>query len=327
MHPSTSTQPVTLAEAFKNAGKQKVHATDPLTGESGEFYKMQDMSSAICNATNITGEASQMEAVDIRDNKLYWITKMADGKCWMTENLDLDLISDPQATGYVALTSENTNLTLYGSKGYDNTVVSDESNGYSCSNDSPTCEGGIITWLPERDTIPPSDLNSTTWKNDKNNPYSYDSGSSSSAHNSYGTYYNWTASIASNNSSSYTGGVAANSICPKGWRLPNTASMEGGYEFSKLLYAYNISKDNKNTDGYASNRYSEILSAPLYFIRSGRVASGSLYGINDTGFYVSNAILDSNRIYTIRFYSTANILNIKYSDSKEYGYTLRCLAE
>ena len=327
MHPHTKTDVVTLAKAYQNAHKQKVQATDPVTGQSGEFYTMQDMSSAICDAANVMGEASQMEAVDIRDNKLYWITKMADGKCWMTENLDLDLISDPQAENYVALTSENTNLTLYGSNGYDNTVVSGVSNGYSCNNDSPICENGVITWLPERTTIPPSDLNSTTWKGDNSNPYSYDKGNYEpdgykDGHGKSGNYYNWTAAIASNNSSSYTGGVAANSICPKGWRLPNTEA----YEFSKLLYAYGVTKDDKNGSGYATGGYNKMIANPLYFVKTGAVDDGSLNYLSTYGYYESSSISSTSKNHLLFFTNSVYIVP-NYNYGKDKGLSIRCISE
>lgn len=329
MHPSSSTQPVTLVEAFKNAGKQKVPATDPITGESGEYYKMQDMNTTICSSANITGEASQMEAVDIRDDKLYWITKMADGKCWMTENLDLDLETTP--TSVATLTSENTNLKLYGSMGYTT------ANGYSCSNDSPACENGIITWAPERATIPEGSLSSATWQNDYNNPYSYDNGLATpkgkmGGHGYTGNYYNWTASIASNASNSYTTSVAANSICPKGWRLPNAASMEGGYEFSELFYAYGVTKDDKNGSGYATGGYNNLVGPPLYFAPSGFITGGQMSSYDNYGYYWSNAPRDSKGSYTLYFGSGSNqIWPASYGNSdfmgRFGGRSLRCLAE
>ena len=335
MHPSSSTRPITLSQAYKLNGKSKVSATDPITGESGEYYKMQDMNTTICSSANITGEASQMEAVDIRDNKLYWITKMADGKCWMTENLDLDLISDPQAEGYVALTSENTNLTIYGSHGYDNIVVSGESNGYSCSNNSPTCENGIVTWLPERATIQPSDLSSTTWKNSNTNPYSYDRGNYEpdgykNGHGKSGNYYNWTAAIASNNSSSYIGGVAANSICPKGWRLPNSKA----YEFSKLFYAYGVTKDSTNGNGYATGGYNKLIGSPLYFVKSSFLNSGTITSRTNNGYYWYSSAHDSGYSFLLNFNN--NVINTAiYSGHDGYGIyynrysgmSIRCLAE
>ena len=346
-HPSSATRPVTLAKAFENAGKQKVHATDPLTGESGEFYKMQDMTSAICNATNVMGEASQIKLVDTRDNKLYWVTKLRTdaiddtiGQCWMTRNLDLDLISDPQAEEYVALTSNNTNLKLYGSYGYDS------SNGYICSNDNPTCENGVITWMPERSTIQNGDLDSNTWKNKQSTPYSYDRGliapnGNMNGHGFTGNYYNWTAAVASNNSSSYNGGGnAANSVCPKGWRLPNVLPEKvNGYEFSRLFYAYGITKDATNGTGYAgsnSQGLSRIISSPLYFVRSGQLYTNSIRNYNSNGHYWSSAADSSSfggfyysyyLVFSSGGISPSFYVNVGYESSRSYGQSIRCLAE
>ncbi|MBR2993912.1 hypothetical protein IKF43_00765 [Candidatus Saccharibacteria bacterium] len=342
LHPSTSTQPITLAEAFKNAGKQKIQATDPLTGESGEYYTMQDMTTAICNATYVFGTASELELVDTRDNKLYWVAKLQNdasdnrnGQCWMTENLDLGLETTP--TNAVKLTSENTNLKLYGSYGYDT------ANGYTCTNSSDPgtttsadCSGvnEVITWVPERATIPEGSLSSTTWQNDNNNPYSYDNGlvtpnGAMDGHGYTGNYYNWTAAIASNNSSSYSTNntIAANSICPKGWRLPNAASMAGGYEFSKLLYAYSITKDDQNTAGYAGTAsvgYTEMLANPLYFVRAGDVWKGIFYGENN-GYYWSNAVNNTGSAYGLGFLPSN--VSPAASYSKGEGFSIRCVAE
>ena len=44
LHPSTAPHPTdTIEHAFALAGKSKVQVTDPITGQSGSFYKMQDM--------------------------------------------------------------------------------------------------------------------------------------------------------------------------------------------------------------------------------------------------------------------------------------------
>ena len=75
--------PKTLEMAYADAGKTKLNG----------YYKMQDMSSAICADAEVVDEGSQMQVIDTRDNKVYWVTKLQDGKCWMTQNLDLDLDS------------------------------------------------------------------------------------------------------------------------------------------------------------------------------------------------------------------------------------------
>ncbi|MBR2994283.1 hypothetical protein IKF43_02755 [Candidatus Saccharibacteria bacterium] len=334
-HPSSAVQPTTLAEAFKNAGKSKVPIVDPSTGETNYYYKMQDMSSSICNAANVFGTASDLEVVDTRDNSIYWVTKLKTdymddnvGQCWMTENLDLDF-NTTKPDGSIAMrtfTSNDTNLTLYGSYGYDS------NNGYTCSNTATTTNctssGEIISWTPERATIAPEDLSSTTWKNDNSNPYSYDRGNVEpdgykDGHGKAGNYYNWTATIASNSSNSYTSGNATNSICPKGWRLPDTRT----YEFSKLLYAYDITKDDKNTAGYAdgSTSFNKMVSSPLYFVRSGYVNNGSLSNSAGSGDYWSSAV-DSASFAFDQYFNSSSV-RPAYSNSGSYGLSVRCLAE
>ena len=105
-HPSSSPKPVpTIEDAYELAGKTKVdHILDPETGEYGSYYTMQDMTTGICEAVSLVDEATETKLVDVRDNKLYYVTKLQDGHCWMTQNLDLDLDSS------VALTSETTDL-------------------------------------------------------------------------------------------------------------------------------------------------------------------------------------------------------------------------
>ena len=60
---------------------------------------MQDMTSNICqdtkaaNGANTVTPGNEVEKrlIDVRDGKEYWVAKLADGNCWMTQNLALDL--------------------------------------------------------------------------------------------------------------------------------------------------------------------------------------------------------------------------------------------
>ncbi len=73
---------------------------------------MQDMTSNICqdtkaaNGANTVTPGNEVEKrlIDVRDGKEYWVAKLADGNCWMTQNLALDLNSSK------ALTSSDTDL-------------------------------------------------------------------------------------------------------------------------------------------------------------------------------------------------------------------------
>ena len=336
LHPSPNdpTNLVTLKMAFDNV----YHETGQVQLEENgpSYYTMQSMTSAICNAANVMGEASQMQLIDTRDNSLYWVTKLQDGKCWMTQNLDLDL--ETTATNVAALTSANTDLKTYGSKGYDS------SNGYACSNAATTtnctAEGEVITWTPENATIAQDALNSTTWKNDYNNPYSYDAGEGTvkdgsnpyDGHFNTGNYYNWTAAIASNNSASFNyssfGDINTNpqnSVCPKGWRLPTIANndvfpgtVEGSVnEFRRLNVLYN---------GNLTNNGNALMQAPLYFNRSGGVNGGSVYYAGSSAYYWSSTVGNGDYAYRLGFISGS--VNPEGNDYGRYfGFSVRCVAE
>ncbi len=50
--------------------------------------EMQQMTSNVCKSA---ADGLEGRLKDTRDNKVYWIGKLKDGNCWMTQNLDLDL--------------------------------------------------------------------------------------------------------------------------------------------------------------------------------------------------------------------------------------------
>ena len=50
-----------------------------------QIDNMQEMTAEICQAST---ENETKRLTDTRDGKKYWVTKLADGNCWMTQNLD-----------------------------------------------------------------------------------------------------------------------------------------------------------------------------------------------------------------------------------------------
>ena len=327
IHPDDGSATLTsLKEAF-DAAYEGDEASHQKTVDGVAYYTMQSMAPAICNAANLIGEVSQMQLVDARDDSIYWVTKLEDGWCWMTQNLAIDLDS----TGALALNSLNTDINQYGSNGYNS------ANGYTCSNEAADCAGGTITWVPERSTIDGrSNLNSTNWVNDYYNPYSYNPGATAivdenglaEGHRLSGNYYNWTAAIASNYSGGFSQNTLAdisgnpkNSVCPKGWRLP-TISDETGYEvgstneFRRLNILYN---------GNVTNNPTKLMNAPLYLARSGCVLGGSLLYAGSSGYYWSSTV--KNGSYSYRWYFNSSIVNPENDVIyREYGFSVRCVA-
>ena len=348
LHPSTTTvlPTTTLESAFASAGKsKKTGVVDPVTGQTGDFYKMQDMNSSICDAVtpNDNPGYDEIQLVDDRDNKIYWVAKLKDGHCWMTQNLDLDL--SPSRV----LTSGDTDLN-------DNSLLGAYYTGYSYNASSR-----VISWKPTNITRDYQGGTGTGWSNNSNVAYSLDPGNwywdgddstpncnyldstkgcthftqnatGANAHLSVGNYYNWSAAIASDGSSSLSSSTynnitlnPQNSICPKGWRLPTISNVpyttvNSTSEFGRLNQLYN---GGGSTDP-------KLISAPLWFVRSGSIYSGSFNNAGSEAYYWSSTVYSSNSAYHLIFAQSSVDPAIYDLDFRLYGRrrgrSVRCVA-
>ena len=136
----------------------------------------------------------QYQLKDNRDQKDYYVAKLADGNVWMTQNLDHDIVT---TTGFYT---------------YDNTDI-----GHGATlNTNATWTASTATYA----------TNDTTWVWLTDAPESYNPGDlcwngtirsvingtittdtvacGNDKHYHIGNYYNWTAAVAMNNSSSYS---------------------------------------------------------------------------------------------------------------------------
>ena len=293
-------------------GQVKYLLTHPYSTDEHIYY-MQEVDTW----KNTLALEQSVQAIDKRDGKKYWVAKLKDGNIWMTQNLDLDL--DPAKP----LTSNDTDLT-------DHSLTGAYADNYSYDPNT-----GITTWTPERGTIDFQNTTVTGWVNDDNNPYSANkTDSTETGHISLGNYYNWSAAIASNNSSSLTQDTISNisdnpknSICPKGWRLPTISSQSAGdtsstNEFAKLNYLYNndkISGDNSNPAD------TSLINSPLWFMKSGYVASyPGLGGLQTEANYWSSTVYDSSKAYRLLFRSDK--VDTAYVINRYFGWSVRCVA-
>ena len=285
-----------------------------------QIDNMQEMTSAICAAST---ENETTRLTDTRDGKKYWVTKLADGNCWMTQNLDLDLSTSE------ALTPEDSNVTSSWTPA--NNTLTD---GTQTTGD-PTAEwswnlGDYVLTTPNAGTncgfsdisdfgdcasvgfqsvagmTPMTDGNATD----------VISGNTYNAHYHVGNHYTWNAATAGTGGADVVGEDATDSICPKGWQLPTSNNSNPG-SFQALTNAYSISS---NAAGSTA-----LVSAPLYFVRSGYVISGSLRRAGYYGAYWSStASSDTSNAYELSFYSGS--VNPSFSDYRYYGFSVRCLA-
>ena len=308
-----------------------------------EAVCMQDMNSNVIDSM-VTERQYQLR--DSRDDKMYWISRLADGNVWMTQNLDFNIPA-------TALTSENTDLTYFGDKGYD-----------AAHNYSKDVSTNVISWTPIRATIPTTDISSagiiSGWVDDINTPYSVDPGdwywsgtystpyhcdylatactdfsidpssATNGTHGHVGNYYNWTAVIAINDSSSFNDvdqdtGIPEspqNSICPAGWRLPIVASYDDAdIDYHNLIIEYDSSlSDDQN-----------LIVNPAYFVRGGSVSSsydlddgGILYTAGGIGNYWFGTVISDESAYITEF--SGGHISTTYDDSRTVGKTVRCMA-
>ena len=92
----------------------KLHITQGSSGDWkwGDFaHALPDIVTPVLYMQNFTtsqcasmAQGEQIQLADSRDNKTYWVGKLTDGNCWMTQNLDLDLSTS------TTLTPTNTNI-------------------------------------------------------------------------------------------------------------------------------------------------------------------------------------------------------------------------
>ncbi|MBQ1387553.1 hypothetical protein IIY68_02065 [Candidatus Saccharibacteria bacterium] len=281
----------------------------------GRYYRMQDMDAGICGTVTYVDTASEAQLIDVRDNKTYYVTKLQDGNCWMTQNLALDLETIP--TNVAPLTSENTDLN-------DNSLSGAYELGYMYENN-------VLTWRPANATINFSGTSMSGWNNSNYNIMcsARKTDGTLTGHTAAGNYYNWSATIASNNSSSYVtstyGDVSKNpqnSICPKGWRLPTISSVTANNEFAKLNNLYNSGSATSDAG---------LIASPLWFAHSGLVRAGGLNNYGANGGYWSSTVHNGNYAYFLSFSnSSANPATssdgYSYYNGKTLGRSIRCLA-
>ena len=77
-------------QEYQGQGRQVRFAMQDMWRTYSYEESGQTKTLSVCDLVSVIGD--EYQALDTRDNKLYWIAKLADGKCWMTQNLDLNLV-------------------------------------------------------------------------------------------------------------------------------------------------------------------------------------------------------------------------------------------
>ena len=255
---------------------------------------MQEMTPDICAAT--TTPSSSLETgshidwngshygdsnyiprttlIDNRDNQKYVIEKLADGECWMMQNLSLVLSTD------ITFTSENTDLNTISSyapiRNTENIIVNAQ-NPYG--EDKQALYTAQLSWYPEfpyfvgTDEFPYNGVTPSDSPTDDSDEYLWQK---------TGNLYS--ASAVTAGTYTFAAGTdfyTQDTICPKGWTLPDNAIIDpngtnppNDKSFYKLMHTY--SPNDQSTD-YLHFAESGIFSQTFggyYVSRQGAGMSG-----------------------------------------------------
>lgn len=242
---------------------------------------------------------------------------MKDGKCWMTQNLDLDLstskvltpsdsdVSSNWTPGHTTATQVNSSTINASSTGQSSWSLGN----YRITNPTTSNDCGL------------GKNNLEACKGDNNNrftPYNTPTTANGdeNAHYAVGNYYQWNAATAGTGGT-ITSGQATSSICPKGWKLPESNATTAG-TFGGLINAYSIGSD-----------VAKLTSSPLYFVRGWLVAQDTyslLIRAGDrSGYWSSTPSSTNTKAYYLVFYGTNGVFpSADYN--RHHGFPVRCIA-
>ena len=306
--------------------------------------------------TDGTANLSSVSALtDQRDNQTYAIAKLADGKCWMIENLRLEAdntrTAEKQALaqGYGASATYGNfgGLANAESANFDNVTTANSLYYSGTQSGDATIDIGT-TGSPGYRMPRYNNINTSTRASLPT--------SNGEAMYSYGNYYTWHAAIAD---LSYNGtnnqSTTSTSLCPAGWHLPTggaayasgstsgvnvTGDTNTFREFYNLGYktmdeiktAYEDTPNSGNAY-YSSNTTNTagktataaISSFPNNFLYSGYLRTSSARYRGSHGCYWSSTAYLSSYSHTL-YLNSSTVRPGTNSSNKSYGYSIRCTA-
>ncbi len=285
-------------------------------------------------------EGSVTALTDKRDNETYAVAKLADGKCWMIENMRIENTATTGATNIALAQGYETGFTgLANSEDPWSTSFS-----YTTANSLYSVDGSTENTVPSgtyQSYRFPRYNNVNTPSNVSDRPSTPTSNSDANSTSnagmySYGNYYTWAAAMA-NTTVTSTGDYNTKSICPTGWSLPRggSKSRETTNDFWKLV----VTKLNGGTNptNYDSETYPYyngstvagpvdklIRRFPNNFVYSGQVDGGLVGTRGSLGYYWSSTAVGNFNANSFNFVSSY-VYPGTFNTVKIYGRSVRCV--
>lgn len=226
---------------------------------------------------------------DFRDNEVYTIAKLADGKCWTVENSRLN----PSTT---TISKSNTNNPT--DSFVDDVRNSNPAGNQFCATNDANCINQILY------NVGNMNRSYTASSNDNGSFLSW---------YSYGTFFNWYTATAGNGTYQTTSTSVSGDICPAGWRLPTGGSRSSDWD------VFNQAVNNGST------RSDTLLRTyPVNMIYAGDFNTNSTSGRGtQSRYWSSTASNDASK--TVRFGYSATEVSPAKTYNKWVAFPIRCI--
>ncbi len=247
----------------------------------------------------LTSAGTMKVLIDNRDNTPYHVKKLADGKCWMLDNLALN-IADPSVKAILSSANTNatdTDLNALRSKEIDDGVINGDTNDTS---------GYYRMQL------------ASAFKDDTSTCYG-------EGNCKYGIYYNYCAASAGTYCTEGNLGNASSDICPANWRMPTGGENS---DYRALCTAYDSNCATNGRSDLASSNESSLqynLSTPFagWAVTRDGVVSKYLDGYG--GYFWSSSISGSSTIMINLMSDNTGVQTGQQFVTRNYGISMRCV--
>ena len=330
-------------------------------GDMQQWSGCSGLTAATYNSTTgkISATLNQITALtDTRDGNVYTVAKLADGKCWMIENLRLNDNHTTSAAD-IAKAQNYSQSNVYGnfiglanSEDRNIDCVGNPNSIYS-TDGSTTINVGSNGELTCR--IPRYNKNNTNLSANATNSFGTSLEDSHNSNNnhvrwySYGNYYNWVAAMATtkyysqhynaDNTEEHNSDAAGTSLCPKGWELPlgylSTGDLTGeqisSWRIGSLSYLdRKMGGTGQNqTSAAGTNQSKKWRSFPNNYVFSGSWLSDTSRTRGTYGRILTRSAyaqsLSEQRAYSLMV--TINTLNPNQIYNKGAMASIRCIAQ
>ena len=280
-------------------GQVKYTLVHPYDTSSPATITMQNLNIADCPTT-------ATRALDSRDGTLYNIQLLADGNCWLLDNLAIDL-TNPVVQAKLNSTTTNAS----------DTTLEYLINGGGTTSDKYPINGVNSTWLSSAD----NSFSEPKINLSNKNVIPEDDLSVSGAYK-IGGYYNFCAATAGSycygngTSPGSSSGHVTEDICPAGWRLATGYTTTREYQKLTKAITGNTSNSINSADALA-------VRAALHLPVTGYYYDGQANRVSASGSLWTTTRYDNRDMDIIAI--TPSMIIMNDMRSRMMGYSVRCL--